>query len=109
MGLNALWPLLALAQPKDPWLSATICSVDGGVRSIDLTDGKLPADGAPVHQKHCKLCVVGGDRAPALVPGPVVSLQNAAPAAETPAPVPVAEFRSTFSSPAQPRAPPCQS
>ena len=110
MALNALWPLIAQAQPKSLALSTTICSIDGSARSIDLLDGKAPADdGAAGHHKHCKLCIVGGDRAQALLPAPVVSFQNPAPAAETPAPAPVADLRFLAASPAQPRAPPFQS
>jgi hypothetical protein len=109
MAINALWPLISQAQPRDPTLYATICSVQGGVQTIDLAGGKLPADdGSGKHQQHCKLCVVGGDRVQALPSVPIASFQTSAFVADAIAAHPAAVFRSTSDSPAQPRAPPVQ-
>ena len=107
VALNAFWPLIAQAQPKDLSLSTTICTVDGGIRTLDLSDEKAPAeDGASKHQKHCKLCIVGGDRVQVLHSAPIAPFQSAARTAETPASAPVAVFLAVPDSPAQPRAPP---
>ncbi len=106
MALNALWPLISQAQPKDPTLYTTICSVQGGVQTVDLSGGKLPADEDGKHQKHCKLCVAGGDRLQALLPTPAASFRVAASAADTPVVRYAAAPCSTPDSPALPRAPP---
>jgi hypothetical protein len=63
MAVNALWPLLARAQPSEPLLVAVICGSGEGVHAIDLT-GKPPAGSEKAHG-HCELCV-SGDRAAAL-------------------------------------------
>jgi hypothetical protein len=107
MALNALWPLISQAQPRDPALYATICSVQGGVQTIDLSGGGIPADhDGGRHQKHCKLCVAAGDRLQALLPAPVVPLRIAGGTADTPVARPAAAPCSTSDSPALPRAPP---
>ena len=106
MALNALWPLISQAQPKDPTLYATICSVQGGVQTIDLSGGKLPAGEDGKHHKHCRLCFAGGDRLQALLPAPAAPFQIAASAADTPVARPAAAPCSTSDSPALPRAPP---
>jgi len=105
MALQGLWPFLAQAQPGGLKTYGPVCTV-GGVNAIDLS-GKLPADGgAGKHQKHCALCVAGGDRVQALVL--VQALPFAAPtlAAEAPAARSAAFYCSTADSLAQPRAPP---
>jgi hypothetical protein len=109
MALQAFWPLLAQAQPKDPTLYAPICSVQGDGTMVDLSGGKFPVDdGAGKHQKHCKLCVGGNDRVQVLVLAPVDAFRSPVFVAENPAALPPAAVRSTSASPAQPRAPPVQ-
>jgi hypothetical protein len=107
MALQGFWPLLSQAQPADASLFGTICSVDGA-KSVDLSGGPLPAGGGQ-HQKHCALCVAGGDRVAALAPAPAPILFSPAFTADIPAAQPAAQFRSTSASPAIPRAPPVQS
>jgi len=55
--LNALWPLIAQAQPKDPLLVAVICSGEGGAHALDLT--KKPGGGTAGDHGHCTLCTLG--------------------------------------------------
>src|SRR5258705_6302340 len=107
MALQALWPLLAQAKPKDAVL-VPVCTVQGVTHYIEL-----PSNGTPVEQHaasqhdHCSFCSFGGDRA-ALSPylQPVVStgLEEARPA-----PAASSEFRSEKSFSARPRAPPAVS
>lgn len=110
VALQGFWPAVAQAQEASQSLFGTICSVDGA-KTVDLSTGKLPADGggAGKHQKHCALCVAGGDRLPVLAPAPVLPLLPSAGPAETVASRPAAPFSSASSTPAQPRAPPVQS
>jgi hypothetical protein len=56
IALQALWPLIAQARPKDS-VSVPICSADGVRHSIELPLGRTQ-DGS----KHCKLCVLGADK-----------------------------------------------
>jgi hypothetical protein len=108
MALQGFWPALAQAQAQAAGQSlfGTICSVDGA-RSIDLSTGKLPADGgAGKHRKHCALCVAGGERLPVLAPAPVPPLLPSAGPAESVATRPASPLAFASSTPAQPRAPP---
>jgi hypothetical protein len=106
IAFQAVWPAVAQSRPADSPLLGAICSVDGGAGSIDRSGDPLPADGGPgKHQKHCALCVAGGERAQAPAPAPVV-VQIARAPADAPAVRPAADFRSSPGTPAQPRAPP---
>jgi hypothetical protein len=59
--LQALWPLLSHARPKDPTLQVPLCSVDGALHVLEIRIGKsTPLDKrAAAHGEHCKLCVFG--------------------------------------------------
>lgn len=109
MVMQGFWPLLAQAQASDASLFGVICSVDGA-KAVELPGGKLPADGgAGKHQKHCALCVAGGDRAQALASAPVEFVLSPVAVAAVPAARSAAFLPSIVPSPAQPRAPPFQS
>jgi len=109
MALQGFWPALAQGQSTAASLFATVCSIDGA-KTVDMSGGKFPADGgAGKHQKHCALCVAGGDRAPALAPAPVLPLFHSTRPAEFIAPLSATQVVSAPSTPAQPRAPPVQS
>jgi len=111
MVMQGFWPLLAQAQAQgsDAPLFGVICSVDGA-KAVELPGGKLPADGgAGKHQKHCALCVAGGDRAQVLASAPVEFVLSPVPVAAVPAARSAAFLPSIVLSPAQPRAPPFQS
>ena len=62
IALQALWPLLAQARPKDVVL-VPVCTVQGVTHYLEL-----PKSGAPIEQKaasqhdHCSFCSGGGDR-----------------------------------------------
>jgi hypothetical protein len=105
--VQALWPLLSHARPKDRSLSVPICAIDGISHYIDLKPVKTPLDdrSAP-HGEHCKLCVFGSDRTVALPPDPVALLAIVDIFEEqlVAQPVPLAEPLNH--PPAQPRAPP---
>ena len=58
--LQALWPLLSHARPKDPSLLVPVCTVNGITHYLDLNTGETPLDERSAsHGEHCKLCVVG--------------------------------------------------
>jgi len=105
--LQAMWPLLSHAQPKDSSLLVPICSVNGISHYIDLKTGKAPADqrGA-LFGEHCKLCAFNSDRATALPAGPVVPFAALDIAVEQSSYLPVPLPEPLNHPPAQPRAPP---
>lgn len=105
VALNALWPLIAQAQPKSTRLVTTICSSGGDVHTVDLS-GNLPSNGSGTTHDHCKLCVAGGDRFQILQEKSDFPVRAASPSTGIFAPILAADFRSTSNSPARPRAPP---
>lgn len=107
--LQGFLPLVAQAKATGPDFLGSICSIDGPAVPDAAGGTPLPDDGAGKHQKHCALCVMGGDRAAALVSSPAPVFVVAAPAAVVLPAQPAASFRSTVVSPAHPRAPPVQS
>jgi len=62
IALQAFWPLLAQAKPKNVVL-VPVCTVQGVTHYIEL-----PSSGTPVEQKaatqhdHCSFCSFGGER-----------------------------------------------
>ena len=108
MLLQALWPVLSHARPKDSTLLVPLCTIDGETHFLEIKTGKTPAEepGA-THGKHCKLCVFGGDKVAAVVaPGAVVPLSATSLAHPLARSAPLA--LSAHRSPAHPRAPPVQ-
>ncbi len=104
MAFNALWPLIAQAQPKDPLLVAVVCSSEGGTHAVDLT-GK-PAGGAAGSHDHCTLCVAAGDRAAGLPVDQAIAIHRVAGESSAPFILSTTQFQSTASLPAPPRGPP---
>lgn len=98
LSLQALWPLLAGAEPAWSRVVAPVCGEHGGSPLEHKRDAACLI--------HCALWASGTDRHAAPPPAPIAFLQ-AAPAR---APVAVASATIAFSSPratpAQPRAPP---
>lgn len=72
IALNALWPLLANAAPKD--FSGPICSM-AGTKSVPSDFDGIPGMPNPgkSFSQHCPLCVGGSDSAIGLVSEPVIS------------------------------------
>lgn len=106
--LQALWPLLSHARPKDASLLVPVCTVDGVTHFLEIKTGKTPLEERrSSHGEHCKLCVFGGDKVAAVVAPVSVALISGTSQA-----VPLAKFVplavSTRRSPAHPRAPPVQ-
>jgi hypothetical protein len=105
--LQALWPLLSHARPKELSLLAPLCTVDGVTHYLEIKAGKpTPLDERSAqHGEHCKLCVFGGDRDAAVQPRIELAFVS-------PATIPVISSSAvTFSRPAyllpaHPRAPP---
>jgi hypothetical protein len=104
IALQALWPLLAQAKPKNVVL-VPVCTVQGVTHYVEL-----PGNSAPVEQHaasqhdHCSFCSFGGDRvalSPFLQPAISTKLEDARPSAFS-----VRELRSEKSLSARPRAPP---
>jgi hypothetical protein len=106
MAMQGLWPILAQAQTANALPFGEICTVEGVVKSVDLNGGSLPDGGAGKHQKHCALCVAGGDRVQVLASAPAPAVFAPAFAANIPAAQAAAHLRSTSATPAFPRAPP---
>ena len=106
MALQALWPLLANAQPSGQPAQFEVCSADG-VKLVKGNAGQLPAESGAKHlQPHCALCSFGADKAPAVSPlayaiPPVVE-SSGIPSATVLSPPAGPDPRS----PAQSRAPP---
>jgi Protein of unknown function (DUF2946) len=105
--LQALWPLLSHARPKDLSLLAPLCTVDGITHYLEVKAGKpTPLDERSAqHGEHCKLCVFGGDRDAAVQPW--IESAFVSPVTNSV----VSSFAVTFSRsayllPAHPRAPP---
>jgi hypothetical protein len=107
IALQALWPLLAQAKPKNAVL-VPVCTVQGVTHYIEL-----PSNGTPVEQHaasqhdHCSFCSFGGERAAlaSFLP-PVLSARIDETA---PRHVAVSEVRSAKPYSARPRAPPAVS
>jgi hypothetical protein len=107
IALQALWPLLAQAKPKNAVL-VPVCTVQGVTHYIEL-----PSNGTPVEEHaasqhdHCSFCSVGGDRA--ALASFLQSIVSPRVQEAQPAHVAGHELRSERSSAARPRAPPAVS
>lgn len=61
--LQALWPLLSHARPKDPSLLVPVCTIDGVTHFLEIKKGKTPLEERSAsHGEHCKLCVFGPEK-----------------------------------------------
>ncbi len=104
--LQALWPLLSHARPKEAALLAPVCTVDGVTHYLEIKPGRTPLDERSAsHGEHCKLCVFGGDR-DAVLPSaiaPVLVAQSTMPDIRLPAGPPADPLHLLS---ARPRAPP---
>ena len=112
MALNALWPLLANAQPGGTASPFEVCTAQG-LKTIAADAGSVPdssgQSGSEHLQPHCPLCSTGSDKYSAAPSTPLVVISAVESGCITPAAVQSAESRSDFRSPAQPRAPPAVS
>lgn len=107
--LQALWPVLSHARPKNQPLLASICTVDGVTHLLEIKTGKAPLDErAAKHGEHCKLCVFGDAKDAAVFSGDFDSFLLKSISSEDPA-SPKASFHPATLSPAHPRAPPAAS
>jgi hypothetical protein len=62
IALQALWPLLAQAKPKNVVL-VPVCTVQGVTHYIELPKGNAPVEQKTASQHdHCSFCTGGGDR-----------------------------------------------
>jgi hypothetical protein len=68
VSLQALWPLLSHARPKDFALLTPLCTVDGITHYLEIKTGKTTPleQRSAQHGEHCKLCVFGDDKAVAV-------------------------------------------
>ena len=107
--LQALWPLLSHARPKDPSLLVPICTIDGVTHFLEIKTGKTPLEErSSSHGEHCKLCVFGGDKVAAIVaPDSIVLLSGIFQT--VPGELFDPGLPSIYRSPAHPRAPPAVS
>jgi hypothetical protein len=68
ISLQALWPLLSHARPKDPSLLVPVCTIDGITHYLEIKSGKTPLDErSSLHSDHCKLCVFGDGKSAAVL------------------------------------------
>jgi hypothetical protein len=109
MALNALWPLLANAQPVGAPSLLEICTSQG-MKTIAADPDSGSDDFAAKHlQPHCPLCSFGSDKASAPPSAPLhigsASLMGCLPPSSINAAVPGSEHYT----PALPRAPPALS
>jgi hypothetical protein len=105
--LQALWPLLSHARPKDPSLLAPVCSIDGIVHDVELKAGSAPlGNGKALHDEHCKLCVFGGGNSAGIAGSnaAVLAVADCRDSQAVSRPAPLSE--PAGHPPAQPRAPP---
>jgi hypothetical protein len=65
IALQALWPLLSHARPKDPSLLVPVCTVEGITHYLEIKAGRTTPldDRSASHGEHCKLCVLGDGNA----------------------------------------------
>jgi hypothetical protein len=107
IALQALWPLLAQAKPKNVLL-VPVCTIQGVTHYIELSSSGTPVEEHAASQHdHCSFCSFGGERAalsPCLQPVVSTGLDEARPAHVAPR-----EFKSEKSFSARPRAPPAVS
>jgi hypothetical protein len=100
IALQALLPAIVQAAPKDS-ISVPVCSADGTRHEIQLPLGDQQSDKGA---EHCKLCIVGADKAALTntIPAAVVSKDVAEGHQEAKA----GFLQSPFRLAAHPRAPP---
>ena len=107
ISLQALWPLLAQAKPKNVVL-VPVCTVQGVTHYIELPSGGTPVEEHAASQHdHCSFCSFGGERV-ALSPFPQSIISTGLEEAR-PLHVAAGELRSERPSDARPRAPPAAS
>jgi hypothetical protein len=105
--LQALWPLVSHARPRDPSSLVPVCTINGITHYLDLKTGNAPLDErAALHGEHCKLCFFGSDRDVALAPPTAVAFFVSNSKDSKAVPVPVSHSEPADHPPAQPRAPP---
>jgi len=106
IALQALWPLVSHAGPKDRSLLAPLCTVDGVTHYQEIRLGKTPLEQRSAqHGEHCKLCVFGDGKhvvpaAPDFLPFLFKDSSQPYPALRR------TSFRQATLRPSQPRAPP---
>jgi Protein of unknown function (DUF2946) len=82
LALQAAWPLLAGAKPRDVML-VPLCTVDGVAHYVEVPTGKTPPDPSS-HGEHCPLCCLGHGAVLPLHVSPADSFERAA--ADRPSP-----------------------
>ena len=105
--LQALWPLVSQAAPRERSELVPLCTIDGVTHFLELKLGKTPLEKrTALHGDHCKLCVFGADRLVALPPSSMAALVVEQPESR-PLAASTTRLPESFSHPpAQPRAPP---
>jgi len=69
ISLQALWPLIAQAQPRVAGELVPVCTVNGITHYIELPAGKTPLDErSATHGEHCQLCMFGSAKVDAVLP-----------------------------------------
>jgi len=106
--LNALWPLLSLANPGGSQAWMEICTPTG-MQKVTANEGTPAEDGrAGMHVPQCPLCVTGGGMEMAGAPPVTVSAIVVTPVSRLSS-VPLPAAKPVAYASAQPRAPPVSS
>ena len=108
ISLQALWPLLSHARPKDLSLLAPLCTVDGVTHYLEIKAGRTTPleQRSAQHGEHCKLCVFGDGKAVASLPPDCPAFLLVLDGNPAIAPPAASYHGAAQSLPAQPRAPP---
>jgi hypothetical protein len=108
--LQALWPLLAHARPRDLTVQVPICAIAGVVHDLEIKLGQTPLDDKSSQQgEHCKLCVLGSAKDVAILCAALPAVADSTTADQTIVPAPGPLAGPAVRSPAHPRAPPALS
>jgi hypothetical protein len=107
ISLQAAWPLIAQAKPRQPGHLVPLCTVDGVTHYLEIPGGKAPVEqrSATFHE-HCTLCVFGAERLAAVPPAALPPLRVARVALVVVAQAPKLHFAVHSDSPGDARAPP---
>jgi hypothetical protein len=107
ISLQAAWPLVAQAKPRQPGHLVPLCTVDGVTHYVEIPGGKAPLEqrSATFHE-HCKLCAFGAERLAAVPPAAPAPMRVARVALVVAAHAPRVHLAVHCDSPADARAPP---
>jgi hypothetical protein len=109
IALQAAWPLVSQAKPREAGHLVPLCSIDGVTHYVEIPAGKPPVEQrSAIFHEHCKLCVFGVERV-ASVPPSAQPLHVPLAPLQVRAREPVLPYSYDVDLPADARAPPTYS